>query len=414
MRTHTSVKTGMIFSLVTALFLLSAAAYAGSSASSTNSDPSFSFHGFISTSFFWQNQDFAFGNGQNAEWPEPNTGSNHDLSGFDVRNTRAWIDFTGVNLSDGWTISGHLEGDFFGGFNGTGPYSAQQETPRLRQAFMKLSNADSGSSITIGQQWDLVFPIEAIPESLAHIAFPLGFATGMIGWRFPGIVYSQALGKPSPGSLAWGLDVGAFSGSWNGPGNNTNFDTAGNVNFKPQIEARLRAQQGDWLGFLAGHYSSEDLTGVTGSSPTPITGSITSSALEVGTAWHPGPWSLVAAAYTGKGLGQVFGALAQFGDISEHGAYVQGGYKFTPNWGLYAFYATARPNKNDVITWIGNGASGLLKTQQYALDLIYTTGPFGAGAEFMHASVDNTTAATAPAVTTTSGNQFSLSAIYHF
>jgi len=82
---------------------------------------------------------------------------------------------------------------------------------------MKLSNPDSGSSITIGQQWDLVFPIEAIPESLAHIAFPLGFATGMIGWRFPGIVYSQALGKPSPGSLAWGLDVGAFSGSWNGP-----------------------------------------------------------------------------------------------------------------------------------------------------------------------------------------------------
>jgi len=125
----------MIFSLVTALFLLSAAAYAGSSASSTNSDPSFSFHGFISTSFFWQNQDFAFGNGQNAEWPEPNTGSNHDLSGFDVRNTRAWIDFTGVNLSDGWTISGHLEGDFFGGFNGTGPTARSR---KLRACVRRL------------------------------------------------------------------------------------------------------------------------------------------------------------------------------------------------------------------------------------------------------------------------------------
>lgn len=409
-----SVKTGIIFSLVAGLLLLSAAAYAGSSGGSTNSDPSFSFHGFISTSFFWQNQDFVFGNGQNAEWPEPNTGSNHNLSGFDVRNTRAWIDFAGVNLSDGWSVSGHLEGDFFGGFNGTGPYSAQQETPRLRQAFMKLSNADSGSSFTIGQQWDLLFPIDAVPESLAHIAFPLGFGSGMIGWRFPGVVYSQALGQASADSMAWRLDLAAFSGSWNGPGNNTNFDTAGNVDFRPQIEARLHAEEGDWHGFVVGHYSTEDLSGVTGATPTPITSSITSSALEVGTGWHPGPWSLVAAVYTGKGLGQVFGALAQFGDISEHGGYLQGGYKFTPNWGLYASYATAHPNESDVINWIGNGASGLLKSQQYALDLIYTSGPFGVGAEWMHASLDSTTAATAPAVTTTSGNQFSLSAIYHF
>ena len=408
-----SIKTGVIFGLIASLFFATAV-FADPPASNTSSGPTISFHGFLSTSFFWQNQDFTFTNGQAAEWPETNTGSHHNLSGFDVRNTRAWLDVTGVSLSNGWTVSGHLEGDFFGGFNGAGAYSAQQETPRLRQAFIKLSNADSGSSITIGQQWDLLFPIDAIPESLAHIAFPLGFGTGMIGWRFPGVVYSQALGQPSADSMAWRLDLGAFSGSWNGPGSNTNFDTAANADFRPQIEARLHAQEGDWHGFVVGHYSSEDLSGVTGTSPTPITGTITSSALEIGTGWHPGPWSVVAAAYTGKGLGQVFGALAQFGDISEHGVYAQGGYKFTPSWGLYVSYATAQPNENDVITWIGNGASGLLKSRQYAADLIFGDGPFGFGVEWMHASLDSTTAATAPAVTTTSGNQISLSAIYKF
>lgn len=408
-----SIKTSVIFGLMASLFFATAV-FADPPASNTSSGPTITFHGFIDTTFFWQNQDFTFGNGQNAEWPVANTGSNHNLSGFDVRNTRAWLDITGVTLSSGWTVSGHLEGDFFGGFNGAGPYSAQQETPRLRHAFMKLSNADSGSSFTIGQQWDLLFPVDAIPESLAHIAFPLAYGSGMIGWRFPGVVYSQALDRPSADSMAWRLDLGAFTGSWNGPGNNTNFQTAANVNFRPQIEARLHAQQGDWHGFVVGYYSSENLSGVTGTSPTPITGTITSSALEIGTGWHPGPWSLVATAYTGKGLGQVFGALAQFGDIKEHGGYVQGGYKFTPSWGLYVSYGTARPNEGDVITWIGNGASGLLKSRQYAADLIFSDGPFGFGVEWLHAILDSTTAATAPAVTTTNGSQISLSAIYKF
>jgi predicted porin len=368
-------------------------------------------HGFIDTSFFLQSQDFTFGNGQNAEFPVPNTGSNHTLSGLDVRNTRAWIDIEGAPLSNGWGIGGHLEGDFFGGFNGTGGYSAQQETPRLRQAFIKLSNADNGSTVTIGQQWDLLFPGASVPESLTHIAFPLGYASGMIGWRFPGVVWSQNLSQTKD-AMALGLDLGAFSGSWNGPGSNTNFDTAANAKFSPQIEARLRAQSGDWLGYLVGHYSTEDLSGVGGGAPTPITGKITSWAVELGTTWHPGPWSLRAAAYDGKGLGQVFGALAQFGDIKEFGGYVQGGYKFTSNWALYAEYATGRPDKGDVITWMSHGSNGLLKSQQYALDLIYADGPYGLGVEWMHAVLDSTT----DGITTSStgGNQLSFSAIYRF
>lgn len=406
----TRLSVWMVLSLMCSVPLL---ANAGTSSTvSTDSSVTMTLHGFIDSSFFWQSQDFIFGNGQNAEFPVPNTGSNHNLSGVGVQNTRAWLDIKGPALSNGWSVAGHLEGDFFGGYNGTGGYSGQQETPRLRQAFMKLTSADGSSSVTIGQQWDLLFPLQSVPESLTHIAFPLGFATGMIGWRFPGIVWSQSLSQPAPDSMAWRLDLGAFSGSWDGPGSPINYDTAGNVNFQPQIEARLDAEQGDWLGYLVGHYSTENLSGVGGTTPTPITNSITSSAVELGTTWHPGPFVLRAAVYNGKALGQVFGAMAQFGDIKESGGYVQGGYKFTPNWAFYASYATVHPNQSDVITWIGNGSAGRLKSQQFALDLIYGYGPYGFGLEWMHAILDSTT--TGATITSTGGNQLSVSAIYHF
>jgi hypothetical protein len=390
---------------------------------SSSSDVSITLHGFINTSGFWQSQDFTFGNGQSAEFPVPNaTDNNHNLSGITVQNTRAWLDIKGPNTGD-WSVGGHIEGDFFGGFNGTGAYSGQQESPRLRQAFMSMGNSDSGSKVIIGQQWDLLFPGESVPESLTHIAFPLGFATGMIGWRFPGIVYEQDLNKPSADSIAWRLDVGAFSGQWDGPGSNTNYDTAANVNFRPQVEVRLHASAGDWLGYIVGHYSSANLSGVGGTAPTPITDTLNSTAIELGTTWQPGPFVLKAAVYKGKAIGQVFGAMAQFGDISETGGYLQGGYKFTPNWGLYASYATDHPNQGDVVTWQGYGASGRIKNQQWALDLIYSNGPYAFGFEWMHAildsatgtiGIDGTTDGITTATNSTSGNQASLSAIYHF
>ena len=388
-------------------------AYADTSTNiSTAPGVQISLHGFIDTGFFWQDQNFVFGNGQNAEWPVANTtGSKNNLSGFDIRNTRAWLDFTGPATDNGWKVSAHLEGDFFGGNNGTSAFSASQATPRLRQAFFTLKSPDGGSSVTLGQQWDLLFPIEEVPASFTHIAFPLGLGTGMIGWRFTGIVYSQELNQGAEaGTAKWRLDLGAFNGSWDGPGNNVNFGTAGNANFNPQIEARLHVDDGSWKSFITVHSSHESLAGVGGAAPTPIASSITSYAIEAGTIWSSGPWSVLGSVYNGKGLGQVFGAMAQFGDIKETGGYVQGGYKLDPHWGLYATYATVRPNQGDVNTWIGNG--GLLKNQQTGLDLLYSNGPYGIGLEWMHAVLRSTTTGTN--TVSTVGNQFSISGIYHF
>ena len=370
---------------------------------------SVSLDGFISATAFSQSRSFTFGNGQNAEFPVP--GAAGRLSGVDVRNTRFWLDFKGAKFTDNWSGGGHIEMDFFGGFNGNGPYSQQQPMPRLRQAYMELDNVSTGSTVKLGQQWDLMFPLDNVPASLAHIAFPLGFSTGFVGWRFPGAVWMQDLNHGSAGAK-WRLDLAAFEGSWNGPGDNINYLTAGNAGFRPQVEARLHVQDKDWLGYASVLYSKVDLRGVGGTAPTPVKSGVTSEGIQVGGNWHPGPWMFRANAYTGRGLGQIFGGLVQFGDIKETGGFLQAGYKFTPNWSANAFYGFSKSNTKDVIAWLGRGSVGRLKNRQTALNLQYSAGAYDIGIEWMYDTLDSTT--TGLDRKRTSGNQVSLSALYHF
>ena len=365
-------------------------------------------HGFIAASAFTQDGEFTFGNGQNALYPAAGTDGN--LSGFDIRNTRFWLDITGARLNDTGTGGGRIEMDFFGGFNGTGAYSRQQPTPRLRQAYLDLAN-DKGSTVRIGQQWDLMFPIDAVPASVTHLAFPLGFGSGMIGWRFPGVVWMQNINRGSDGAKLR-FDVGAFDGSWSGPGNNVNYATAGNVDFRPQIQGRLRAQGSNWVAWAAAHYSSLDLRGVAGNIDTPLDSKITSHALEVGGSWNPGNFMLKGMAYTGNGIGHLFGALSQFGDISEVGGFAQVGYKFTPEWSANAFYSVVLPDKNDVIRWMGNGAGGKLRNQQAAVNVQYASGAYAIGVEFLRDKLRSTSDGANRQDTT--GNQLSVSAMYKF
>lgn len=366
-------------------------------------------HGFVSATAFSQNKSFVFGNGTNAEFPIP--GSTGSLSGFDVRNTRLWFDLKGAKFAGNWTGDGHIEMDFYGGYNGAGAYSQQQPTPRLRQAYMDLTNAESGSTVRLGQQWDLMFPIDNVPSSLTNIAFPLGYGTGMIGWRFPGAVWMHDLNHGAAGAK-WRLDLGLFEGNWGGPGDNVNYLTAGNAGVRPQLEARLHVAGSDWLAYAAGHYSKVDLTGVDGKAPTPIKSSVTSAGVEVGGSWHPGPWVFKGNIYTGRGLGELFGGLVQFGDIKETGGFLQAGYKFSPNWSTNIVYAYSKPDTNDVITWLGHGSVGRLKNRQTALNLQYGAGAYELGVQWMYDTLDSTTNGTNRI--STSGNQLSFSALYHF
>ncbi|MDE2317466.1 MAG: hypothetical protein KGK06_13750, partial [Xanthomonadaceae bacterium] len=149
-----------------------------------------------------------------------------------------------------------------------------------------------------------------------------------------------------------------------------------------------------------------------GAAPTPVQSSVKSVGYELGGQWKPGPWVFKADAYTGSGLGQVFGDLSQFGDIKDTGGYLQAGYSFTPNWSLNALYATSKLNHNDVVRWMGNGATGLLRSRQTGMNLQYSAGAYALGVEWLYGRLDSTTDGINRK--TTSGNQVSLSGMYKF
>ena len=164
--------------------------------------------------------------------------------------------------------------------------------------------------------------------------------------------------------------------------------------------------------FAAAHYSEINLAGVGDTEPTPIKRSFSSDASELGGDWTPGNWIFKAVVYTGQGIGQIFGDLSQFGDIKDTGGYGQVGYKFTPNWSANLIYDTSKPNENDVVTWLGNGSTGLLRSRQSAANVQYSIGPFAYSLEYIHDILDSTT--NGMNRNRTSGNQVNLSAFYKF
>src|SRR6266566_7343906 len=197
--------------------------------------------GFINASFFNDRGVFgAFGQGQNAEWAaQVQPGVSQGFMDGDVRNTRIRFEFAGQPVMGKWAPKGVIEADFFGAFNGVPPFGDEQ--PQLRGRLLYADLTNGRSTLRIGQYWSPLFA--EVPVSLSHIAFPLGYgATGMIGWRFPGIFWYQdlsAAGKP----MAMQLQVAVMKASGPAVGaiDNASPDLIGNgeASGLPQLEARL-------------------------------------------------------------------------------------------------------------------------------------------------------------------------------
>ncbi|MGE5237089.1 MAG: hypothetical protein ACM3O7_12135 [Acidobacteriota bacterium] len=364
--------------------------------------------GFVSATFFAQDQSFSFGNGQNAQWPETSNTTNKWFSGGDVRNTRLTLDFSGPEVADGWKVGALVEGDFFGGYNGTGAFSHQQAVGRLRLAYADLTKG--GTTLRIGQFWSPLFG--EVPESLSHIAFPLGYGSaGMVGWRFPGVfLYQQLSQKNSKTKIQ--LDLAAFEGSWNGPGSPISNLSAGSVGFRPQVEGKLNfmgktAGGNAWKLYVAGHWDQKDLSGVGGGAPTPLETTITGTGVEVGGSYKVGGFLIHGNVYTTKGAGQQFAAITQFGDIKDTGGWLQLGYDITKRWSVYGFCGMVDANKDDVLKWVG--ANGRIKNQQGVVMLEWSLGQYQLGLEYLHDEVK-----VGAAETKVKGNQIALSARYFF
>jgi outer membrane protein OmpA-like peptidoglycan-associated protein len=381
--------------------------------------------GFISASVFTQDQNFSFGNGQNAEWPIPPEFTRDKwFSGGDIRNTRLTLAFNGpkVSKTSDWKLGGALEMDFFGGFNGTGAFSEQQAIPRLRLAYADIGNART--TIRVGQYWSPLFGFSAnaatsvLPVSTSHLAFPLGYGTGLPGWRFPGIFLYQTL-TPKDAPVATELQLAVMRGSWdrcvggttNGecPQANSNITSlsAGNAGW-PQLEARFnlsgKVNKGTWGFYVVGHYDQKDLSGANASAPDDkLDGWIG----ELGVRLQVGGFLIQGSAHTADSAGYQFTTISQFGDIKSNGGWIQAGYDFTPNWGVYGFYAIDDPDDDDAIRALANAAR--LKNQIFSGMLRWKTGPYSMGLEYLNAKLES-----GIAKTETKGNQIILSALYNF
>jgi hypothetical protein len=395
--------------LVLLLLAFSPAAFAQNVSTSPEG---LTFHGFIDATAFFQNQNFTFGNGQNAEFPNPpQTHTDRWFLDGDVRNTRLTLGFSGPKLDNGIKLNATIEGDFFGGFNGTGGFSNAQPTPRLRLAYIDLVR--NHTTIRAGQLWAPLFG--TVATSYSHIAFPLGYgAAGDIGWRFPGIELMQDLTPTTRLTLA------LLRNTWNPgapPGGDvTNSQSAGQASGLPQFEARFdwngkRGTTTSWNTYAVGHIDRKDLSGA--GAENAANDSLTGWAAEFGGVLTAGPASIKGNIYAGKAIGQQFGQMAQFGDIKSIGAWAQAGYNVNKNWSAYMFAGMDKPKKDDVTAALANAtAVGSIKNLMLVPSVMYNNGPYGFNVEWLHDR--RTTSVKSGAETNTNGDQFAASVIFKF
>jgi hypothetical protein len=355
--------------------------------------------GFVAATLFTQDANFTFGNGQNAQFPSTEFDKDEYTWGGDVRNTRVTLDWQGPAVGS-TKFSGLVELDFFGGFNGAGAFSDEQQTPRLRLAYADMSFGNS--TVRIGQFWSPLFG--NVPASPTHVAFPLGYGSaGTVGWRFPGVAYYHTFGGDG---IKTKLSLAAMRGSWTGSIDNNGPGESGT----PQLEARLDFSGKNWNVYLVGHWDEKDLSGPGASAQND---SLTGEAVAVGAKVTMGAFTLQGNAYSGSAIGQQFGHITQFGDISGWGGWLQGSFKVGKNWSLNAFYGLDDPKDKDVIA----SGNNRLKNEQMALSAIYTTGPYLFGVEWMNSDLKYQTTACnefSCATDNREGNQLSFSAWYKF
>jgi hypothetical protein len=359
--------------------------------------------GILSGTFFAQDADFGTGNGQKAQYVTAER--DKWVHGGDARNMRLGLGITGPEVSAGWRANANVELDFFGAFTAAGNFGDEQAQPRLRLAYVDLTNGRT--TLRIGQDWSPT--LGSIPQSTSHVGFPLGWGSGgFIGWRFPQIKVMKTLSRPNARTTTR-VQLAVMSGSWTdeaGGGNNT--FSAGERGL-PQVEARFDYSTAKWAGYIVGHIDQKDIAGP----------DLTSRALEVGVTTTRGDLAIAANGYYGKAMGHQFAQIVQFGDIKGWGAWAQLGYTLNPKWSIWGFFGTERPDQADITNNAVTEADGTaiaLAARRFSSWLVvpmvrYKSGPYALGLEWLHNEVQ-----VGPDANNKlrSGNQVALSARFDF
>jgi len=350
----------------------------------------FAMHGFVSMSASYQVGTFLLSEGQQSIASSTGPSPQRDMSSmnFDIRQSRFNFSVTGPQVLWGATPSGVLEIDFMQGF-GAGNFGEVSLLNRLRTLYSQL---DWGAhKLQLGQQNDLVFAMA--PTSLSHIAFPLGYFTGNIGWRRPGIFGFHTFGSGDVkvegaweiGRSQWAdsaacvvspVPATSCSGVGGAAVANTGGVSLGEASGGPAVEGRITANYAKYANlWVAAHYNNVDLNGygVAGGQQVGTTKTLQVVAYNAGLKLNL-PLSsdmgltLAATGFTGKNLqplvanldtGAAPNTATPIGTfrvgtqdepyIRSQGYWAQLGFNLTKEFSLWGFYGKQNVNPTDLV-----------------------------------------------------------------
>ncbi len=438
-------------SLMSATLL--ALAFAAPSAHAADETPNpwkFEFHGWITASMYYQDQAFLLGQGQGLLFaaPAPSNSAPCTVAGVfvcappaaggggavksgsmlsgDVRNSRFSFTMAGPKVFTDAQPRAYLEFDFFG-VASAGAFGAEQPHPRLRVGFAELKFGNT--NIQVGQQNQLV--VVQIPGSISHIANPVSYGAGTIGWRTPGIRLTQTIPIDD---MKLELAVEAVANKWSNGTANLGTTPAGvgmgEASGLPMFQARAKVDGKagglTYMGYLVGVYHQVDLAGFGGAYTIPAWAagkkSISGNVFEVGGKLTFTPVALSFNYYMGNATANMLGSQLIFGDIADTGYWVQLGGNFTKEISLNIAYGANTPDEADIRRVVSNGSAANPNGAGARLDntvlggmLKYQEGGYALGLEYW---ANKTTWATTPtgakSSTSTDAMQVIATAAYFF
>jgi hypothetical protein len=398
-------------------------------AAQEKSDFTFAFHGYIAGSLYYQDQQVFPGNGQQAWLVNSQAATHNKLFGSDVRTSRLNFSLAGPKVFAGATPKGVVEFDFSNNA-GPGTFGDASLLPRFRLGFAELNWGNT--AVRFGQDHQLLIgssPWQApfVPASAGHLAYPLSYQAGEIGWRVPTLAVYQNM--PMGGGMNAEFALAVMRSQWRAPIDvvatipgtfsaaatavvpewSTPVTSHGEESGLPAVEARLQVASRDYRLFVSGHYGQAHRAGFGVDEAAGRPNDIDIIAGQVGGRAIIGPVVVQAMAYTGKNLAPFVANLVQFqnddrGNVHEWGAWGQLGFNFTPQLSVWAFAGTSDPNDTD----IRNAGLTRLQNRTYSGMLRYLEGGFMIGLEWLH-WVTNTTNAGTP-----EANQYMVTGAYTF
>lgn len=363
--------------LTTLLLTLVFATSLTAQAVTTSQGISVTVRGILSGTLFAQDADFGLGNGQQGQFVTLER--DKWVHGGDVRNMRLTLGLTGPEIKRGWRGNATVELDFFGAFAAGGNFGDEQPQPRLRLAYVDLT--DGRTTLRFGQDWSPT--LGNIPQSTSHIGFPLGWGPGgFIGWRFTQVKLIKSLSAAGAATTTR-LQIALMNGSWAEAAADSQFNPG--ERGIPQIEARLDFSKARWSAYLVGHVDSKDSINAAGDD-------LTGWAVEGGFSTTRGDLSFQGNAHVGRAMGHQFAQIVQFGDIGGWGAWGQVGYNLNNRWSVWGFYGTERPDSTDMTdnpVTSTTGAAIAVAARRFNSWLFvpmirYKSGPYSYGLEWLH------------------------------